>query len=233
MAGFQISKKHKKGFIMSLDLPPVNVANPPSSPAIVVPAQPQPTTLYVNPPSTYASGLGGAQGISSQANNNTAQNQTVVNNRNTVIQDIRGSRTSVGDISFDQPSLYFNVSTDVNGNADAQAGIIIPLGGHKIRRSAATIAIAKADASVGAVCKSIRDAGFTAEMVAELYPKSPQYRVCVRAAEVVASADLELVQLRLEVAEMRARLRDAQATRPMKSPVPREHPSNTPVRGLW
>jgi hypothetical protein len=215
---------------MSLDYTPVTVPNPPAQVNTVEQRPSTPPTITTQPSSAVVGGTTEVK-LSNQENNNSAQNVTHVNNRNTVIQNIRGAQTQVGDISFESTSFYVNASTSINGDLEVQAGIIVPLGGGKIKRSASVIAMAKADAAKGGVCKSIRDAGFDLETVDALYPKSPEYRKCVKAAEVrtiVQYNDTELNILRLEIAELKAKLAEG---RKNHQQVQVEH--NKEVRGLW
>lgn len=214
---------------MSLDYTPVVVPNPPAQVNTVEQRPASPPTVQSSP----ASVLGNTSEVklSSQQNTNSAQNSTTVNNRNTVIQNIRGAQTQVGDISFESTSFYVNAATSIHGDLEVQAGIIVPLGGGKIKRSASVIAMAKADAAKGGVCKSIRDAGFDLATVDALYPKSPEYRTCVKAAEVrtiVQRNDTEIDILRLEIAELKAKLAEG---RKHHQQVQVEH--NKTVRGLW
>jgi hypothetical protein len=214
---------------MSLDYTPITVPNPPAQVNTVEQRPASPPTVQTSP----AAVLGNTSEVklSSQQNTNSAQNSTTVNNRNTVIQNIRGAQTQVGDISFESTSFYVNAATSINGDLEVQAGIIVPLGGGKIKRSASVIAMAKADAAKGGVCKSIRDAGFDLATVDALYPKSPEYRYCVKAAEVrtiVQRNDTEIDILRLEIAELKAKLAEG---RKHHQQVQVEH--NKTVRGLW
>jgi hypothetical protein len=223
---------------MSLDYTPITVPNPPAQ---IIPVEQKPSlppSIITVPVQGGSSGLYGTTEVKSttQNNNNAATNNTEVNNRNTVIQNIRGAQTQVGDISFESTSFYANASTSIHGDLEVTAGIIVPLGGHKIRRSAAAIALAKADAAKGGVCKSIMQSDFTIDTVDAIYPKNPEYRKCVKVKleEVkvqVAQNDLEVYQLQLEIAELKAKIKASRETRIISVPAPVEH--NKEVRGLW
>jgi hypothetical protein len=182
---------------------------------------------------------GTTSATSNQTNNNSATNYTDVTNRNTVINQIRGSSVQVGDIYYETPSIYFNAATNIHGDAEFQGGVIIPLGGGKVRKSAKLISLAKADAAKGAVCKSIKDAGFNHDTVVALYPNNPEYRYCVYGGAAEArvihtkipesqdrsSYDQELEELRREIAVLKAR----EAAHKMRM----EEPVQVPVKGLW
>jgi hypothetical protein len=207
-------------------LPPAPV-NPPVQPTTVQ-AQPQVAPTYVQSP---ASALSGTQ---AQTNNNNALNTTNIRNSATYINEIRGSRIQVGDVSYDVPSLAITAGFNQYGDYNGQIQISVPLGGSSVRRSATAIAKYRAQAALGSLCKSIQQANFDAEIVTALYPDMPNLKSCVAKAikqvkesEVnsedvglkVSKQEAELAQLRAEVELMRSKFKHSKET--------------NAVRGLW
>lgn len=212
---------------MTLPSLPPAPANPVVQPSTVqAPTQAAPT--YVQSP---ASALSGTQ---AQTNNNNALNTTNIRNSATYINEIRGSRVQVGDISYDVPSLGITAGFNQYGDYNGQVQISIPLGGSNVRRSATAIARYRAQAALGSLCKSIQQANFDVEVVTSLYPDMPQLKSCaakaikkVKESEVnsetvslkVSKQEAELAQLRAEVELMRAKFKHSKET--------------NAVRGLW
>jgi hypothetical protein len=212
---------------MTLPSLPPAPANPTVQPSTVQAPLPVAPT-YVQSP---ASALSGTQ---AQTNNNNALNTTNIRNSATYINEIRGSRVQVGDISYDVPSLGITAGFNQYGDYNGQVQISIPLGGSNVRRSATAIAKYRAQAALGSLCKSIQQANFDVEIVTSLYPDMPQLKSCaakavkqVKDSEVnsetvslkVSKQEAELAQLRAEVELMRAKFKHSKET--------------NAVRGLW
>lgn len=216
------------------NLPPAP-ANPANPPAQVSPSQtpqgpqaPNQGPTYVQSPASVLSGT------TSQTNANNALNTTNIRNSATYINEIRGSRVQVGDMSYDVPSLGITAGFNQYGDYNGQIQISVPLGGSGVRRSATAIAKYRDKAALGSLCKSIQQANFDVAVVTALYPDMPQLKACaaqaikqVRETEInsetvsiqVSKQEAELAQLRAEVELMRAKFKHSQET--------------NAVRGLW
>jgi hypothetical protein len=209
---------------------PANPAPVVSSPA---PATPGPTGVVINPSSQGSSiDLAGTQ---AQTNNNNATNVTNLRNSATFINEIKGSRIQVGDISYDVPS--FGVSAGVNqyGDLDVRAQFSMPLGGRKVRKSASQIADMRAKAAIGALCKSIRTEGFTVDIVAALYPDMPQLQACAVSNQAIVETTRHQIQERRETMESKYEAQDQEIAR-LKAEIKamQDKPQTQyPVQGLW
>jgi hypothetical protein len=197
------------------------------------PATPGPTGVVINPSSQGSSiDLAGTQ---AQTNNNNATNVTNLRNSATFINEIRGSRVQVGDISYDVPS--FGVSAGVNqyGDLDVRAQFSIPLGGRKVRQSASKIADMRARAALGALCKSIRTEGFTVDIVQALYPDMPALTKCAVSTQQIVDTAKQQIQERREAMEAKYEAQDEEIVR-LKAEIKtmQDKPQTQyPVQGLW
>jgi gas vesicle protein len=197
------------------------------------PVAPGPTGVAINPSSQGSSiDLAGTQ---AQTNNNNATNVTNLRNSATFINEIKGSRIQVGDISYDVPS--FGVSAGVNqyGDLDVRAQFAIPLGGRKVRRSASKIADMRARAALGALCKSIRTEGFTVDIVEALYPDMPALTKCAVSTQQIVDTAKQQSQERREAMEAKYEAQDEEIAR-LKAEIKamQDKPQTQyPVQGLW
>jgi hypothetical protein len=216
---------------------PANPAPSISEPAPVIspvtPVTPGPSGVVISP-STQGSSIDLA-GTQAQTNNNNATNVTNLRNSATFINEIKGSRVQVGDISYDVPS--FGVSAGVNqyGDLDVRAQFSIPLGGRRVRQSGAKIADMRARAALGALCKSIRTEGFTVDIVASLYPDMPQLQACAVSNQAIVETTRHQIQERREAMEAKYDAQDEEIAR-LKAEIKamQDKPQTQyPVQGLW
>jgi hypothetical protein len=219
---------------------PANPAPVVSSPAPGItpttPATPGPTGVVINPSSQGSSiDLAGTQ---AQTNNNNATNVTNLRNSATFINEIKGSRIQVGDISYDVPS--FGVSAGVNqyGDLDVRAQFSMPLGGRRVRKSASAIADMRAKAALGSLCKSIRTEGFTVDIVAALYPDMPALTKCAVSTQQIVDNTRQQSQERREALEAKYSAQDqeiAQLKAEIAAMQQKSQAQQTqyPVQGLW
>jgi hypothetical protein len=197
------------------------------------PATPGPSGVVINPSSQGSSiDLAGTQ---AQTNNNNATNVTNLRNSATFINEIKGSRIQVGDISYDVPS--FGVSAGVNqyGDLDVRAQFAIPLGGRRVRQSGAKIADMRARAALGALCKSIRTEGFTVDIVQALYPDMPQLTACAVSNQAIVDTARHQIQERKEAMEAKYEAQDQEIAR-LKAEIKamqNQPQTQYPVQGLW
>jgi hypothetical protein len=216
-------------------LPPAP-ANPAPNISPTAPATPGPSGVVINPSSQGSSiDLAGTQ---AQTNNNNATNVTNLRNSATFINEIRGSRIQVGDISYDVP--LFGVSAGVNqyGDLDVRVQYSIPLGGRKVRQSASKIADMRAKAAIGALCKSIRTEGFTVDIVQALYPDMPALTKCAVSTQQIVDNTHQQSQERREAMEAKYSAQDqeiAQLKAEIAAMQQKSQAQQTqyPVQGLW
>jgi hypothetical protein len=213
--------------------PAPNISNPAPGITPTTPAAPGPSGVVINPSSQGSSiDLSGTQ---AQTNNNNATNVTNLRNSATFINEIKGSRVQVGDISYDVPS--FGVSAGVNqyGDLDVRAQFSMPLGGRRVRRSASKIADMRAKAALGSLCKSIRTEGFTVDIVEALYPDLPQLTKCAVSNQQIVDNTRHQIQERREAMESKYAAQDAEIAR-LKAEIKamQDKPQTQyPVQGLW
>jgi hypothetical protein len=214
---------------------PTTPGTTPVAPVIspTTPVIPGPTGVVI-PPSNQGSSIDLA-GTQAQTNNNNATNVTNLRNSATFINEIKGSRVQVGDISYDVPS--FGVSAGVNqyGDLDVRAQFSMPLGGRRVRQSASQIADMRAKAALGALCKSIRTEGFTVDIVAALYPEMPQMKACAVSNQAIVDTVKQQTQDRREAMEAKYETQDAEIAR-LKAEIKamqNQPQTQYPVQGLW
>jgi hypothetical protein len=222
--------------------PVISPAAPGTTPVAPVispttPVIPGPTGVVIAPSSQGSSiDLAGTQ---AQTNNNNATNVTNLRNSATFINEIKGSRVQVGHISYDVPSFGLSAGVNQYGDFDVRAQFSMPLGGRRVQRAAAKIAEMDAHASVGALCKSIRAAGFTVEMVAELYPHLPQMKICAVSNQAIVDTVKQQIQERREAMEAKYEAQDAEIARlkaeiaTMQQKAQTKPQTQYPVQGLW
>jgi hypothetical protein len=209
----------------------------PANPAPVIspttPSTPGPTGVVI-PPANQGSSIDLA-GTQAQTNNNNATNVTNLRNSATFINEIKGSRVQVGDISYDVPS--FGVSAGVNqyGDLDVRAQFSMPLGGRKVRKSSSQIADMRAKAALGALCKSIRTEGFTIDIVEALYPEMPALKACAVTTQIIVDTAKQQIQERREAMEAKYEAQDAEIARLKAEIAAMQQKPQTqyPVQGLW
>jgi hypothetical protein len=225
-------------------LPPANPAPnitepapniPPVAPGIspTTPSTPGPSGVVINPSSQGSSiDLAGTQ---AQTNNNNATNVTNLRNSATFINEIKGSRIQVGDISYDVPSFGVSAGLNQYGDLDARAQFSMPLGGRRVRQSAAKIADMRARAALGALCKSIRTEGFTVDIVEALYPDLPALTKCAVSTQQIVDNTRQQSQERREAMEAKYSAQDQEIAR-LKAEIKamQDKPQTQyPVQGLW
>jgi hypothetical protein len=221
--------------VIQMPLPTLPPA--PANPAPVIspttPATPGPTGVVINPSSQGSSiDLAGTQ---AQTNNNNATNVTNLRNSATFINEIKGSRIQVGDISYDVPSFGLSAGVNQYGDLDVRAQFSMPLGGRKVRKSASQIADMRAKAALGALCKSVRNEGFTVEIVEALYPDMPQLQACAVSNQQIIDTVKQQIQERKEATQAKYEAQDQEIAR-LKAEIKamQEKPQTQyPVQGLW
>jgi gas vesicle protein len=219
-------------------LPPAPANPAPVNPApMITPSTPVisgPSGVVIAPSSQGSSiDLAGTQ---AQTNNNSATNVTNLRNSATFINEIKGSRIQVGDISYDVPSLGVSAGVNQYGDFDARIQYSMPLGGRRVRHSASKIADMRAKAAIGALCKSIRTEGFTVDIVEALYPDMPQLKACAVTTQEIVSTVKDQIQERREVMEAKYEAQDAEIAR-LKAEIAamqnKAQQTQQPVMGLW
>jgi hypothetical protein len=197
------------------------------------PATPGPTGVVITPSSQGSSiDLAGTQ---AQTNNNNATNVTNLRNSATFINEIKGSRVQVGDISYDVPSFGLSAGVNQYGDLDVRAQFSMPLGGRRVRQSASKIADMRAKAALGSLCKSIRTEGFTVDIVAALYPEMPQLKACAVSNQQIVDTTRQQIQERKEAMEAKYEAQDQEIAR-LKAEIKamQDKPQTQyPVQGLW
>lgn len=216
---------------MSVPILPPPPQNPPVYPQ--PPATPPQNPPVVYPPQTPSQGSSiDLAGTQAQSNENNATNVTNIRNSATFINEIKGSRVQVGDISYDVPAIGVSAGVNQYGDYDVRAQLMLPLAGRKVRRSATQIAEIRAKAALGALCKSVRTEGFTVEIVESLYPDMPQLKACAVTTQKIVETAREQIQVRREAMETKYAEQEEEIIR-LKAEIEEMKNKKHPVQGLW
>ena len=175
-------------------------------------------------PSTSSSDL-------KQTNSNVANSNStaVVENTNVNVVTQNAPNVAVGDIYYQAPHAYINAYANAS-DWGVIAGVQVPLGGGRVRKAAAEMAKLKLANYRLSTCAAVASMSVEAVM-----SQAPEFVHCAGKARIARAApdySEELITLRIELAEMKAKLaamRNANAP----EPAPAKHHQQVPVRGLW